>query len=147
MKKKRSAGYSKESGIGLALGGIANIILDPLFMFVILPKGNEVTGAVIATMLSNVISLSYFLFVYYILRGTTILSVSPKYIRISKRLIVNILVIGLPSALTGMLANLSHIIRNNLTSGYGDIELAAYDIVSNKLTFMKNYLVILCTPF
>ena len=125
----RSVGYSKESGFGLALGGIANIILDPLFMFVILPAGNEVTGAAIATLLSNVISLLYFLFVYYRLRGKTILSVSPKYICIEKSLILGILAIGLPSALTGMLANLTHIIKNNLTSGYGDIELAAYGIV------------------
>ena len=125
----RSAGYSKESGIGLAIGGIANTILDPLFMFVILPKGNEVTGAALATLVSNVITLVYFLFIYYRLRGKTILSVSPKHIRIKVCLIRDILVIGLPSALTGMLANISHIIRNNLTSGYGDIELAAYGIV------------------
>ncbi|MBE6913794.1 MAG: MATE family efflux transporter [Ruminococcaceae bacterium] len=125
----RSAGYSKESGVGLALGGVANIILDPLFMFVILPAGNEVTGAAMATMLSNVISLLYFLFIYYKLRGKTILSLSPKYIRIERKLIGEILAIGLPSSLTGMLANLSHIIRYNLTSGYGDIELAAYGIV------------------
>ena len=83
----------------------------------------------IATMLSNVISLAYFLFVYYRLRGKTVLSVSPKYIRIEKDLVIDVLAIGLPSAITGMLANLSHIIRNNLTSGYGDIELAAYGIV------------------
>ena len=125
----RSAGYSKESGIGLAIGGIANIILDPLFMFVILPSGQEVTGAALATLLSNVISLLYFLSVYYRLRGKTILSISPKYIKIEKKYIIDILAIGLPSAITGMLANLSHIIKNNLTSGYGDIELAAYGIV------------------
>ena len=125
----RSAGYSKESGIGLAVGGIANIILDPLFMFVILPEGNEVTGAAIATMLSNTITLIYFIFVYIRLRGKSILSFSPKYVRIEKKLIGSILAIGLPSALTAMLANISHIIKNNLTSGYGDIELAAYGIV------------------
>ena len=39
------------------------------------------------------------------------------------------LAIGLPSALTGLLANLTHLIKNNLTSGYGDIEMAAYGIV------------------
>ena len=125
----RSAGYSKESGIGLAIGGVTNIILDPLFMFVIMPAGNEVTGAAMATMLSNVISLLYFLFVYCRLRRKTVFSLSPKYIRIEKKLIVGILSIGLPSALTGMLANISHIIRNNLTSDYGDIELAAYGII------------------
>ena len=125
----RSIGYSKESGIGLAVGGVSNIILDPLFMFVILPHGSEVTGAAIATTLSNVISLSYFIFVYFRLKGKTILSFSLKYIRISKKLFVDILAIGLPSALTGMLANISHIIKNNLTSSYGDIEIAAYGIV------------------
>lgn len=125
----RSAGYSKESGIGLAIGGVANIILDPLFMYVLLPQGNEVTGAAMATLASNVISLVYFLFVYYKLRGKTILSISPKYVKIAKRYVIDILAIGLPSALTGMLANISHIIKNNLTSGYGDIELAAYGIV------------------
>lgn len=125
----RSAGYSKESGTGLAIGGISNIILDPLFMFVLLPQGNEVTGAAIATMLSNVITLAYFLFVYYRLRGKTVLTVSPKYAHLEKSLIVGILSIGLPSALTALLANITSIVKNNLTAGYGDIELAAYGIV------------------
>ena len=125
----RSAGYSKESGIGLAVGGISNIILDPLFMFVILPKGNEVTGAAMATLLSNTITLGYFFFVYYRLRGRTVLSVSPKWAHLEKNLIIGILSIGLPSAVTSLLANLTSIIKNNLTAGYGDIELAAYGIV------------------
>ena len=125
----RSAGYSKESGTGLAIGGISNIILDPLFMFVLLPDGNEVTGAAIATLVSNVITLGYFLFTYYRLRGKTVLSVSPKYAHLEKGLIVGILSIGLPSALTALLANTTSIIKNNLTAGYGDIELAAYGIV------------------
>lgn len=125
----RSAGYSKESGTGLAIGGISNIILDPLFMFVLLPDGNEVTGAAFATLLSNVITLLYFLFAYYKLRGKTVLSVSPKYAHLEKNLIVGILAIGLPSALTSLLANITSIVKNNLTAGYGDIELAAYGIV------------------
>jgi len=125
----RSAGYSKESGTGLAIGGISNIILDPLFMFVVLPDGNEVTGAAIATLLSNVITLSYFLFTYYRLRGKTVLTVSPKYAHLERKLIAGILSIGLPSALTALLANITSIVKNNLTAGYGDIELAAYGIV------------------
>ena len=125
----RSAGYSKESGAGLAIGGISNIILDPLFMFVLLPEGNEVTGAAIATLLSNTITLIYFLFVYYKLRGKTVLSLSPKYAHLEKNLIVGILSIGLPSALTALLANITSIVKNNLTAGYGDVELAAYGIV------------------
>ena len=125
----RSAGYSKESGTGLAIGGISNILLDPLFMFVLLPKGNEVTGAAIATLLSNVITLLYFLFTYYRLRGKTVLTVSPKYAHLEKDLIFGIFSIGLPSALTALLANITNIVKNNLTAGYGDVELAAYGIV------------------
>ncbi len=125
----RSAGYSKESGAGLAIGGISNILLDPLFMFVLLPEGNEVTGAAMATMVSNSITVLYFLFVYGKLRGRTVLSLSPKYIRLERSLIVGIFSIGLPSALTSLLANVTNIARNNLTAGYGDIEMAAYGIV------------------
>lgn len=125
----RSIGYSKESGIGLAIGGVANIILDPVFMFVILPEGNEVTGAAIATLISNVISCLYFLVVFVRLRKRTILTLSPRYANIDKKLFIGILAIGLPSALTTMLANITAIVKNNLTSGYGDIELAAYGIV------------------
>jgi Na+-driven multidrug efflux pump len=98
-------------------------------MFVILPAGNEVTGAAMATLFSNVITLVYFLFVYRRLQGKTVLSISPKYIRLEKPMIIGILSIGLPSALTALLANTTSIIKNNLTSGYGDIEMAAYGIV------------------
>lgn len=125
----RSAGYSKESGIGLAIGGVSNIILDPLFMFVILPPGNEVAGAAIATLCANVISLLYFLAVYGRLRGKTVLTLSPREANPERKLIGEIFAIGLPSALTALLANLASIVKNNLTAGYGDIELAAYGIV------------------
>ena len=53
----RNTGYSREAGFGLGPGGVLNIVLDPLFMFVILPDGYQVMGAGIATMLSNVIAL------------------------------------------------------------------------------------------
>ncbi len=125
----RSAGYSKESGTGLAIGGISNIILDPLFMFVLLPSGNEVTGAAIATLLSNVITLVYYLFVYRKLRGSSPLTISPAFAHIEKGLFFEILAIGLPSALTALLANVTAIVKNNLTASYGDVEIAAYGIV------------------
>lgn len=125
----RSAGYSRESGIGLALGGISNILLDPLFMFVILPPGNEVTGAAIATMLSNVITLVFFIFTYYRLRNKSVLTMSPKLARVDKKTFGAILSIGLPSTLTTLLANITGIVKNNLTVSYGEVRLAAYGIV------------------
>ena len=34
----RNVGYSKEAAFGLGMGGVLNVILDPLFMFVIMVK-------------------------------------------------------------------------------------------------------------
>ncbi|MDO4386787.1 MAG: MATE family efflux transporter, partial [Clostridia bacterium] len=54
----RAEGYSKPAGFGVAFGGILNILLDPLFIFVF---RLEIAGAAIATMLSNLIAMGYFL--------------------------------------------------------------------------------------
>lgn len=62
----RSTGQAKTAGFGITLGAVLNMVLDPLFMFVLLPKGNEVVGAAIATALSNVVSMVYF--IWYLVR-------------------------------------------------------------------------------
>jgi len=117
----RSEGYAKYSSIGLGLGGVLNIILEPLFMFVILEDGQEVAGAAIATFISNVIVLIYFLVVYYLIRKKTVLSIDPRIMIPKKHYIVSVLAVGFPSALGSFLACLSSIMINNLASGYSDI--------------------------
>lgn len=62
----RSTGQAKTASGGITLGVILNMILDPLFMFILLPKGKEVLGAAIATAISNTAAMGYFL--VYILR-------------------------------------------------------------------------------
>ena len=94
-----------------------------------MPEGNEVTGAAMATLVSNVITLVYFLCIFRKLRDKTVLSVSVKHAHLEKHLITSILATGLPSATTALLANIASIVKNNLTAGYGDVELAAYGIV------------------
>lgn len=56
----RATGESRCAAKGMTIGALGNIVLDPLFMFVLLPRGNEVLGAALATTISNVISLLYF---------------------------------------------------------------------------------------
>lgn len=62
----RSTGQSNIASFGVTLGAILNMVLDPLFMFVLLPEGQEVIGAAIATALSNLVAMVYF--IVYLLR-------------------------------------------------------------------------------
>ena len=115
--------------IGLGLGGILNIALDPLFMFVILEPGKEVLGAGIATMISNIVALVYFTIVFFTLRKRALISVSPRDAAQGLRYTGEVLKVGFPSALGTMLACVSNVCINNLVSSYGDYEMAAVGIV------------------
>ena len=124
----RSTGRAKQAGFGVSMGGIINIFLDPLFMFVILPEGCEVLGAGIATMLSNVIICSYFLVV--ILRSNDgIISLSPANVITSARNVYEVFAVGVPAAVAVTLFDITYIIIDKLASAYGDIPLAAVGIV------------------
>ena len=125
----RSEGYAKQASVGLALGGLLNIALDPIFMFVILEPGSEVLGAAIATMISNVATLIYFASVFFILRNRALISVSPSEALRGTRYTAEVLKVGFPSALGTMLACVSNVCINNLVSSYGDYEMAAMGIV------------------
>lgn len=125
----RNVGYAKESAIGLGMGGILNIILDPLFMFVILPNGMEVTGAAIATVLSNICAMGYFLIIFRKHCRDSVLSLSPKEITRNKRQIASVFSVGIPSALSVVISSFATGLVNKFAAGYGDIELAAAGIV------------------
>ena len=128
----RSEGFASRASVGLGLGGIINIVLDPIFMFLILEPGNEVKGAAIATMISNVIVLIFFIFAYLNIRKKTVLSLNPKKALLKKHYLMSVLAVGVPSALGSALACLSNIVINNLASSYsnqfGDVPVAAIGI-------------------
>lgn len=125
----RSVGCAGQASFGLGMGGVLNIVLDPLFMFVLLPEGQEVTGAAIATMLSNTAALCYFALVFAKLYKSTVLSVSPRRILPGARYAGTVLAVGFPSAIGNLLSCVSNMVINKLASGYGDIPVAALGIV------------------
>lgn len=125
----RSIGYARNASTGLALGGLLNIALDPLFMFVILPDGKQVMGAAIATMLSNMAAFAYFVLVYRRKEDETILSLRPVRENIRPESLRGIFSVGIPAALSLLLFDLTNIVINRLSASYGDVELAAVGIV------------------
>lgn len=125
----RNIGYSREAGFGLGLGGILNVILDPIFMFVIFPDGYQVAGAAVATMLSNIITWIYFILVYRRLERTTVLSLPRGIEKIRRESLNSLFSVGIPAAMSLLLFDLTNIVINKLAAGHGDIELAAIGIV------------------
>ncbi len=126
----RNSGYSRQASIGLSGGGILNILLDPLFMFVILPKGQEVFGAALATLIANAAACIYLVLTLWHLSGESALSCSVRaMLLIRKEDVREIFSVGVPSAFLTGLFDLANIVLNSLMSGHGDLELAAIGIV------------------
>ncbi len=126
----RNAGYAAQASIGMSGGGILNVILDPLFMFVLLPPGKEVTGAAIATTLSNTASCCYLLYAYCKASGEAPLSFRLQDAgSLRKDSLKAIFAVGVPSAVLTGLFDLANIVLNILTSAHNDLVLAGMGIV------------------
>ena len=115
----RSEGRSFHASAGIALGGILNIILDPIFMFAVLPSGYEYIGAAIATALSNLIAVFYFVVVLIFLRRQTILDFRLSHAPIDLTIPHEILLIGLPACIMTLFENISFSFMDALTAGPG----------------------------
>ena len=123
----RSLSLSREAGIGVALGGVLNLFLDPLFMFVLLPPGNEVLGVGIATFLSNVVSCLYCLTVFCRRqKEISVNFIAPLPEKENRKLVFTV---GIPGTVGALLFDLDYMVLDKLASGYGDVALAAIGIV------------------
>lgn len=111
----RAQGKAKVASIGMSVGGVLNIVLDPIFIFSL---HMNVAGAALATALSNAVSMVYLLCHVIRSRETSIvkLSVLPK--PISGGNVKEILSIGTPAALQILLAALSNSVMLRLLNGY-----------------------------
>lgn len=130
----RSEGAAKESMIGMMLGTIINIILDPIF---IIGLKMGVFGAAIATVIANAISVVYF--IIYLIKSSEFLSISPKHFKPKAIIVKNVFAIGTPAALTSALFSFSTILLNNFAVTFGDTTVAAIGIVG-KINLLPVYL-------
>ena len=126
----RNAGYSGKASMGLSLGGVLNMALDPLFMFVLMPRGSEVVGAALATLFSNIVSCGFLLFAYQKAAHTASLSLSLNQARkIKKDSVKKVFAVGVPSAILTGLFDLANVCVNMLASAHSDLALAGMGIV------------------
>ncbi len=136
----RAEGRSVAASVGIGLGGVLNILLDPLFMFVIFPRGQEVRAAALATLCSNAAAFVYFFLYYFRLKRkkTTGLSLKPR--RLTKPVVTAVLATGTPACLMTLCENLSYVILDNLMA-YNGIPAQAGIGVAKKVNMLAHCMV------
>ena len=121
----RAEGHSAQASFGVAMGGVLNIILDPIFIF---PLGLEIAGAAIATMISNLIATLYFILLLARRRGKTDISFHPRHYTLGEKIPREVLLVGFPSCVMSMMATLSNVTLNKLMSGYSNAAIAGVGV-------------------
>ena len=140
----RNVGCSKEAGFGIGLGGVLNIVLDPIFMFILLPDGWEVLGAALATMLSNIIAFCYFICIYRRVSAEGLLGIPKRIEKIRRESMASIFSVGVPAAMGLVLYDLTNMVINRLSSAHGDLELSAIGIVLKVERLPQNVCIGIC---
>jgi len=125
----RYEGKAMLAMIGLATGGVLNIIGDPILMF---GCGMGVVGAGLSTAISQIIS--FFILLYMFLSGKTTSRLSFRNISHRFRDIFEIVSVGFPSMIRQGLNSISTMMLNNAAAVYGDAAVAAMSIV-NRVSF------------
>lgn len=115
----RAEGRSMQASLGIIIGGILNIALDPFFMFVVLKPGNEVLGAALATMVSNCGALIYFVVILFRNHKSMVLSVKPERAMLSHGIPKNVISIGIPACLMTLCENISYAVLDKMMSVAG----------------------------
>ena len=120
----RSQGRATLSMIGIATGGVLNIALDPICIFVF---GWGIAGAAIATLFSQCVSFCIMLF--FFLSGRSTVRLSIRSVSRDPRTYWLIIKTGLPSLFRQGLASIATVALNVSAAVYGDAAVAAMSIV------------------
>lgn len=125
----RSEGLAFQASFGISMGGILNMILDPLFMFVLLPKGQEVFGAAIATGLSNFAALVYYLIIVRRKKDSrSVITFRFSRVHLTEELVKGMFSTGLPACLMTLFENISYTVLDNLMAANGIVYQAGLGV-------------------
>lgn len=132
----RSQGNAVFAMVGVTVGGILNMILDPLLIFGL---NMGISGAAIATMVSQMISFAILL--YQCNARPDCIKIQLSKFRPSGKVYGQILHAGLPSFCRQGLASAAAVILNFAAGPYGDAAIAAMSIVTRFMMFINSSLI------
>ncbi len=132
----RAEGEATLAMYGICTGGLLNVALDPLFIFVF---DMGIAGAALATALSQLVS--FLILGSLFLRGRTIVRLRLRAVSRRPADYGQILLVGFPTICRQGFASLSSALLNNAASAYSDAAVAALTI-SNKVYLLVRSIVI-----
>ena len=126
----RAEGKAMYGMVGITVGGLLNIVLDPIFIF---SFGFGTAGAAMATALSQLIS--FCLLLSFFLRGRSSVRLTLRKVSGDIRLYLRIVFIGFPTLARQGLASIASVALNVAASAFGDAAVAAMSITGRIMMF------------
>ena len=117
-------GFAKMSMLTTCVGAILNLILDPIFIYV-LDMG--VQGAAIATVISQ--GVSAVMVMQFLLGKKGFIHIRKKYFRLKKELVITVLALGCSPFVMGLTECVVQLTYNITISQYGDLYVALQSIL------------------
>lgn len=129
-------GLMKHMMVAMIIGTVVNIVLDPLFIFLL---NLDVRGAAIATGIGQVASLVYALGVFAAKKTLVPIHWSLRNVRLS--IIKKIISIGLPQALGQITMSISFLLLNRLVVSIDPLAMTAFSLVGriDQLVMMPSF--------
>ena len=133
----RAEGLARQASIAISAGGILNCVLDPILM---LPEmGNMgITGAAVATALSNMLSAVWLTAIIYVRRKNGVITAAPHLLRSAKVYFSKIIQVGFPSSLQYLLTVVAVAALTHFVSRYATEATAALGVVK-RLDYLPLY--------
>jgi putative MATE family efflux protein len=123
----RASGYPRKAMITMLISALANVILDPIFIFVF---DLGIRGAAIATVISMSITVVWVM-AHFVNPKHTV-SFSREGFKLNKRIIISIISIGLSPFLINATASLVNVFFNRSLLTYGGhLAIGAYGIINS----------------
>ena len=130
----RCEGKTRLSMLGIGIGGVMNMVLDPVFIFWL---NLGIAGAAMATAVSQTAGL--ILLLYFFLSGKSEVSLHPKNITLTGKIFRSILVTGTPSLCRHGIRTFATIVLNVSAGMFGgDVLIAALSIVTKVSSFIQS---------
>lgn len=117
-------GDMKTAMIISGIGTVLNIILDPIFIFVL---DYGVPGAAIATVISQ--ATVFFIFIYiFLIKENTYVTFRIRDFSFSKYIIFDIIKVGVPASMAMIIMSLGQAVFNKILVSYSAFSVAAFQI-------------------